>query len=215
MFLHIRLIDNTAYFFFFFKSCELLWFFELLLYLQRARVMNSLCRFPTSSAAGIWGRWRHVPLILVSEQEGKGRVWIRHFVGECGDAAAEGKSKLDERAGARLLGSVGEGLWYVGLAGCSDRESSLWHGNRHRTRKEEGTGTRRQGRPKVGWQEAEEMGSSSSVSRSSRYIPGLSRACRHPGSRREPESPKLWDSLPRDLGGQKEPWNGSSHASAR
>lgn len=152
--------------------------------------MTSLCRFPFSLS---WrsGKQRHVPLILVSEQEGKGTVWVRQFVGGFGAAAAEGKSKLGERAGARLPGSAAEGLWYVGLAGRSDRGSSLWHGNRRRTQTEEGTGTRGQGRLKEGWQEAEEMGSSSSVSRSSRYTPGLSRACLCQGSRKELKTPKL------------------------
>lgn len=89
----------------------------------------------------------------------------------------------------RLPGSAGGEPWYVGLAGRADRESSLWRGNRHRTQKEAGTGTRRQGRPKEGWEEAEEMGSSSSVWRSSRYTSVEHAAVRHlEGSPKVPNS---------------------------
>lgn len=135
----------------------------------------------------------------VEEREGRGMARVRHFAGEFGAAVLEGESSLDvQEGGCQALGAEGHGMW-------GWPESSLWHGNQCGTQKEEGTATRRQGKPKEGWQEAEEMGSSSWVPEGSRYTSGHTRTWCPPGSRKEPKSPQLQDSLPRDLQGQRGP----------
>lgn len=112
----------------------------------------------------------------------------------------KGRARLNEHPGARLPGSVGKELWNVETGQLFSLIKSLQSGNWCRTQKEEGTETRRKGRPKERWQEAEEMGKSSLVSRRNRYTFGLGRACCFLGSRKEPKSPKCCNSLPADLG---------------
>lgn len=99
------------------------------------------------------------------ERDGLGKAFCRGVWSCCFGR----ESRLDvQEGGCQALGAESHGMW-------GWPESSLWRGNRRGTQKEEGTATRRQGKPKEGWQEAEEMGSSSSVSERDKYTSGRSR----------------------------------------
>lgn len=125
--------------------------------------MNSLCQLPLSISAGVQGSSgpckKHGR--AGRERGGLGKAFCRGVWSRC--SGRESRLDVQER-GCQALGAESRGMW-------GWPESSLWRG----TQKEEGTAARRQGKPKEGWQEAEEMGNSSSVLGGSRYTSGRCR----------------------------------------
>lgn len=116
------------------------------------------------------GEWDRSGLCKKHGRAGRARDgWDKAFCRGVWSHCFGRESRLDvQEGGCQALGVESPGMW-------GWPESSLWRGNQHGTQKEEGTVTRRQGKPKEEWQEAEEMGSSSVVSGGSRYTSGCSR----------------------------------------
>lgn len=129
--------------------------FELLLYPQRARVVNSLCQFPLYPSAAVQGsdgengtevhagKREEGSVNHGGEQGGKGTVWERHFVGEFGAAVAAGKSKLDEQErGCRALRAKSRGMWGWPAAQTEKAACGVETGTGHKRRQERERGGR-------------------------------------------------------------------------
>lgn len=142
--------------------------------------------FPLSWCSGQQWGWNGTEVGCVKsmeeweggERDGLGKVFCRGVWSCCFGR----ENRLDvQEGGCQALGAESRGMW-------GWPESSLWWG-KHGTQKEEGTATRRQGKPKEGWQKAEEMGSSSSVSGGSRYTSGHSRTWAQKDLEKSPKVP--------------------------